>query len=148
MVGTVKMLLTRCALDQPECLVDVEALGRQQDGRHAARDLHQLVDAGAVRQRRDHQRGVVLRGAGHEVGEMVGDDKRHLAVGQHRRLGAAGGARGEEEPAGIVVLDRGIFNPGARVRGDRIAQGLLAERALADPPGEAERRARSLTAAA
>ena len=55
-------------LDQPERLVDVEPLGGQQDGRHAARGLHQLVHAGAVRQRRHHQRGIVLGGAGHEVG--------------------------------------------------------------------------------
>ena len=46
-------------LDQPERLVDVELLRRQQDGRHAARGLHQLMHAGAVRQRRHHQRGVV-----------------------------------------------------------------------------------------
>ena len=128
MVGTVKMLLTRWRLDQPEGLVDIEALRGQQDGRHAARGLHELVHAGAVRQRRHHQRGVVLGGAGHQVGEVIGDDKGHLAVGQHRRLGTPGGAGGEEEPAGIVVLDRGVVDDGAGMRRDRFAQGCLAER--------------------
>jgi hypothetical protein len=99
-VGTVKMLLTRCALDQPESFCDVELFRWQQDGRHAARGLHELVHAGAVRQRRDHQRGVGLRRARHQVGEMIGDHERHLAMGQHRRLGAPRGAGGEEEPAG------------------------------------------------
>ena len=68
----------------------------------------ELMHAGAMRQRRDHQRGVLLGGAGHQIGEMVGHHKGHLAMGQHRRLGSACGARGEEEPAGIVIVDRGI----------------------------------------
>ena len=109
-----KMLLTRWRLDQPERLVDIEALRWQQDGRHAARGLHELMHAGAMRQRRHHQRRVMLRGAGHQVGEMIGHDKGHLAVGQHRRLGAPGGARGEEEPAGIVVLDRRVLDRSRR----------------------------------
>ena len=131
-------------LDQPERLVDVESLRRQQDGRHAARGLHQLMHAGAMRQRRHHQRGIMLGGAGHQVGEMVGDHEGHLAMGQHRRLGAPGGAGGEEEPAGIVVLDGGVVEPRARMRRDRLAHRSLAESALADPPGELERRARRL----
>ena len=73
---------------------------------------------------------------------MIGDDKGHLAVGQHRRLGAARGARGEEEPAGIVILDRGILDVDAGMGRDRLADGCLAESALADPPGESQRRAR------
>ena len=43
------------ALDQPERLVDIETLGRKANGRHAARGLHELMDAGAMRQRRYHQ---------------------------------------------------------------------------------------------
>ena len=42
---------------------------RQQDGRHPARGLHQLMNAGAVRQWRHHQRSVILGGIGHQVGE-------------------------------------------------------------------------------
>ena len=126
-------------LDQPERLVDVEFFRRQQDGRHAPRGLHQLVHAGAMRQRRHHQRGVLLGGAGHQVGKMVGDDKGHLAVGQHRRLGTARGAGGEEEPAGIVIVDRGIGDLVVRMRRDRLADGLLAKGALADPPDELQR---------
>ena len=126
-------------LDQAERLVDVELLGRQQDGRHAARGLHQLMHAGAMRQRRHHQRGVRFRGARHQIGEMIGHHKGHLAMGQHRRLGTPRGARGEEEPAGIVVVDRGIRDFRAGMRRDRFADGFLAESALADPPDEFER---------
>jgi hypothetical protein len=57
-------------------------------------------------QRRDHQRSIRLRRAGHQVGEMICHHKGHLAVGENGCLGAAGGAGGEEEPAGIVVIDR------------------------------------------
>ena len=60
-------------------------------------------------------------------------------MGQHRRLGAPGGAGGEEEPAGIVVVDRGVLDPGAGMRRDHLAHRLLAEGALADPPDEFER---------
>ena len=126
-------------LDQAERLGNVEFFRRQQDGRHAARGLHQLMHAGAMRQRRHHQRGVLFGGAGHQVGEMVGDDKGHLAVGQHRRLGASRGAGGEEEPAGVVVVDRGVLDLGAGMGSDRRAYGDLAEGPLADPPDEFER---------
>ncbi len=127
------------AFDQPEGLADIETIRRQQDGRHAARGLHELMDARAMRQRRHHQRRVMLGGAGHEVAEVIGHHKGHLAMGQHRRLGAPGGAGGEEEPAGVVVLDRSILDPGAGMRLDRRADGLLAEGALADPPDKFER---------
>ena len=138
------------ALDQPEGLVDVEALGRQQHGRRAARDLRQLVDARAVRQRRHHQRGVALGRAGHQVGEMVGDDEGHLAMGQHRRLGAAGGAGGEEEPARDRRARRRRCRTGAAgMARDDLAHATLAEGALADAPGEARAPAlRGATAAA
>jgi hypothetical protein len=68
-------------------------------------EMHQLVHARAMRQRRHHQRGIGLGGARHEIAEMVGDDETHLAMGQHGGLGTPGRARGEEEPAGIVMLD-------------------------------------------
>ena len=125
--------------DQAERFGDIEFFGRQQDGRHAARGLHELVHAGAVRQRRDHQRGVALRRAGRQVGQMIGHHKGHLAMGEHRRLGTAGGAGGEEEPAGIVVVDRGVIDFGTGVRRDHLAHRPLAERALTDPPDEFER---------
>ena len=126
-------------LDQPERFGDIEFLRRQQDGRHAARGLHELVHAGAMRQRRDHQRGIGLRRARHQVGEMICHHKGHLAVGEHRRLGAAGGAGGEEEPAGIVVIDRCVIDLGARMIGDHAAHGFFAKRPLADPPDEFQR---------
>ena len=135
------MLLTRWVSISRKASSMSKRSDRQQDGRHAARRLHELVHAGAMRQRRDHQRGILLRGAGHEISEMVGHHEGHLAMGQHRRLGTPGGARGEEEPAGIVILDRGILDPRARMRRDCFAHRGLAERALADPPGEGERRA-------
>ena len=132
-------------LDQPERLVDIEALRRQQDGRHAARGLHELMHAGAMRQRRHHQRGVIFRGAGHQVGQVIGHHKGHLAVGQHRGLGASRGARGEEEPAGIVVVDRGLRRSLCRACAAIASLTDLSPKlALADPPDEAERRARRL----
>ena len=130
----------RCVLDQPEGLFDVEALGRQQDGRHAARGLHQLMHAGAMGQRRDHQRRVGLGRTGHQVAQMIGHHKGHLAMGQHCCLGSACRARGEEEPAGIVIVDRSVFEAAPRAwRRYRLAHRLLGEGALADPPGERER---------
>lgn len=124
-------------LDQPEGFGNVEALGRQQDGRGRPRGLHQLMHAGSVRQRRDHQRGVLLGGPGRQVGEMVGDDKPHLAVGQHGRLGTACRAGREEEPAGVVVLDGCVGNRGAGMSRNRLAHRALAEAAIAtDPPAE------------
>jgi hypothetical protein len=58
-------------------------------------------------------------------------------MGQHRGLGTAGGARGEEKPAGIVILDRGILDINAGMRLDRIPHRAFAEHTLlADPPGE------------
>ena len=127
-------------LDQAKRLGDIELLGRKQNGRHAARGLHELVNAGAMRQRRHHQRGIGLRGTRHQVGEMVGDDEGHLAMGQHGRLGTSGGARSEEEPAGIVVVDRRILDLDAGLRRDHVAHGALAKTAVTDPPDEFERR--------
>ncbi len=76
---------------------------------------------------------------------MVGHHKRHLAMGEHRRLGAAGGAGGEEEPAGIVVVDARLLHFRIRLRSDCLGDAALAECAgLADAPGECQCRARRL----
>ncbi|MNU08058.1 hypothetical protein D3C72_2539400 [compost metagenome] len=56
------------------------------------RHLHQLVNTRAMRKRGNDDGGVARSGAGHQIAEMVGDDESHLAMGEHRRLGAAGGA--------------------------------------------------------
>ena len=88
-------------LDQAERLRDVEILGRQQDGRHAARGLHRMMHARAVRERR-HDQGTSSSVVPASVGKMVHNHKGHLAVGQYRRLRAARGARCEEEPAGSL----------------------------------------------
>src|ERR1700722_15966762 len=73
---------------------------------------------------------------------MIVHDKGHLAVRQHRGLGAPGGAGGEEEPAGSVDLDPRFPYLRVRMRGYRFADGFLAERALSDAPNKGERRAR------
>ena len=65
-------------------------------------------------------------------------------MGQHRGLGSPRGAGREEEPAGIVVLDGSVVEPGPRMRRYRFAHRLLGEGALADPPRESERGARRL----
>jgi len=62
---------------------------------------------------------------------MIGDDKAHLAMGQHRGLGAASGARGEEEPAGIVMLDRDVLDHVTGLRCNGISHRAFAERGLA-----------------
>ena len=124
------------ALDQLPGGGDVEALGGHQHGLHAAGDLGELVDAGAVRERRDDERGVGRGEARHQVAEVVDDDEGHLAVGQHRGLRPAGGAGGEEEPAGVVALDRHLGGGLAHVLGDERVPGG-AEAGLADRDGEA-----------
>ena len=70
----------------------------------AARDLHR---AGARPRRATAARPPARRpprvAPGIRSRQVVGDDERHLAMGQHRRLGPPGRARREEEPARIVV---------------------------------------------
>ena len=131
-------------LNEPERLVDVETLRRKQNSRHAARGLNELVDSGAMRQRRHDKRGIVLGRAGRKVCKVVGYDKRHLAMGQHRRLGSSGSTRSKKEPARIIVVDPRLFHARAGVRRNRLADRVLAERPLANPPDECERRARLL----
>ena len=92
------------ALHQCPGLVDIEAVARQKDRLHRARHLHELMDPRPMRERRDHQRGIRMGRAGHQVAEMVRDHEGHLAMGEHGGLRAPGRAGGEEEPARIVVL--------------------------------------------
>ena len=103
-------------LDQPPGFLAVQPLAGQQDRGGAAGDLRQRVDAGAVRQRRHHQRGILLRRRRHQVAQMVADDIIHLAMRQHAGLGPAGGAGGVEEPGRMVAVHVG--RPG-QLRGVR-----------------------------
>ena len=125
MVGTVKMLVMRHCSTSAQTAAGVEAVAGWKHGLGGAGDLDELVDSGAVRQGRHDKGGVPVPRAGHEVAEVVGDDKGHLAVGEHGGLGPAGGAGGEEEPAGVVVLDVGDRRGLAVVPGD---QGVVVVR--------------------
>ena len=90
-------------LDQAPGLLAVQPLARQQHGRRAARHLRQSMHAGAMRQRRHHQRDVMLGRRRHQVAQMVADDVFHLAVRQHARLRPPGGAGGIEEPRRMIM---------------------------------------------
>jgi hypothetical protein len=72
------------------------------------------MNASAVRERGDHEGGVVLRRARHQIAEMIGDHERQLPMREDSRLRPARGARREEEPARVVILD-GCF-PGLAAR--------------------------------
>ena len=65
-----------------------------------------------------------MRRAGEKVADVVRQDEGHLPVRQDGGLRAPGRAGGEEEPAGIVVLD--IRNAGlpAGMRGDGLPAGI------------------------
>ena len=89
---------------------------RLQQHRFHARHLCELVDAGAVRQRRNYQRGIGVGRARHQVAQVVRHHERHLPVGEHGGLGSPGGAGGEEEPARIVVLDEATAGASPRWR--------------------------------
>ncbi len=56
-------------LDQRPDLRGVELLAGGHHRHRAARDLGELVDPGAMRQRRDDEGRVALRGARHQVGQ-------------------------------------------------------------------------------
>ena len=105
MVGTVNMLVTRCRSTSRQASAQSSRSPDSSTRRRAARHLRQRVHAGAVRQRRDHQRHVVLGGAGHQVAQMVADDVLHLPMRQHARLRPAGGAGGVEEPGRMIAGD-------------------------------------------
>ncbi len=102
------------ALDELPGRLRVERVAGHQHAERAARDLGQGVDTGAVRERGGDERRVGLGRARHQVAQVVDHDEGHLAVGEHRRLGPAGGARGEEKPQRVVVVDRGRFGGGRR----------------------------------
>ena len=91
--------------DQPPGLIGVEPVSREEHGLDPARHLHELMDAGPMRERRQDEGGVPVGGARHQVAEVVRDHEGHLAVRQHRGLGTARRARRVEEPAWIVMLD-------------------------------------------
>ena len=93
------------AFDSCPGFVDVEPIAREQHRLGGPRDLCELMDARTMRQRRNHQGRVRLRGARHQVAEVVGDDERHLPMSEDRSLGPPRRARGEEEPARVVMLD-------------------------------------------
>jgi hypothetical protein len=73
----------------------------------------------------------VVRCAGHQIAQMIGDDESHLSVRQHGSLRAAGRARGEKEPAGIVVFDCGIRSNASLMFADYCLI-IVAERRCAD----------------
>ena len=76
--------------NQAPGLLAVQPFAREQDRGGAARDLWQSVDAGAVRQRRHHQRDVVLRGCRHQVAKMIAD---HIIPSGHGSAPRPWGAR-------------------------------------------------------
>ena len=106
--------------DEGPGLGRVEPVGRGQHARGAPGDLSQRVDTGAVRQRGDDERNVVLGGAGHEVAQVVRDDEGELPVGEDAGLGAAGGAGGVEEPGRVVAVHVGQGGRGRVGLGQRV----------------------------
>ena len=93
-------------LHEREDLGRVEPAARQQHARHAARDLHHLVQPRAVRKRGDDERTIgAVRQAGHQVGQVVGDDELQLPMGQHARFRTPGRAGRVEEPGRVVAID-------------------------------------------
>ncbi len=97
------------------------------------------MNTGAVRQRRDAERGIRVGAAGHQVAEMVGDDEAHMAMRQHPRLRPPSGARGEEEPAGIIIFHIRHGRRRAAMRGEH-GLVILAPRRRADADRAAKRR--------
>ncbi len=98
---------------------DIETFARHQHGGGAARDLRQGMHAGAVRQRRDHQRNVLFGGARHQIAQMVANDVIHLAMRQHARFWPPGGAGGVEEPRRMVAIDIGRTGDDVGTGGER-----------------------------
>ena len=124
------------ALDQPVGFVDIEAVRGEKNRRNSAGGLHQLVDARPMREGRNHEGGVLLGRARHEVAEVVCDHEGHLPMGQDRGFRAPGRAGRKEKPAGVVVIDPGIGHRRPCMRGDHRLERGLAEGAVADAPNE------------
>ena len=104
----------------------VQARARHQHGGRATRHVEQHVHARAMRERRHGNGAVVLGGARDQIGQVVGHHKGHLPVRQHRSLGLASGARGVEEPQGVVVGDGGFGDTRASVIAVRRHQRFVA----------------------
>ena len=113
-------------LHQAPGLVAVQFVTGRQDAGSAPGDVDQRMDAGTVGQRSQDQRTRMLIQARHQVGDVVGDDKRHLAVGQHPGLGMARGARGVEKPQRVVVRHFGRTEAGLQ-RAALLQQLLVAQ---------------------
>ena len=79
-------------LDQAPRLLAIQPFAGKQDRGGSPRDLRQCVDAGAMRQRRHHQRRILLGRVRHQVAQMVAHDIIHLPVRQHARFRPPGGA--------------------------------------------------------
>ena len=94
-------------LDELPGLLAVQPFAGQQHGDGAACHLAQRMNAGAMRQRRHHQRGVLLRRARHQIAQMVADHVFHLPMRQHAGLRSSRGPRGVEEPRRIIAIDIG-----------------------------------------
>ena len=129
--------------ERPEDL-GLQLVRGQQHGRRAAGDVEQRMNPRAVRQRRHRDRTVVLVGAGDEVGKVVRDHERHLAVGQHRRLGPPGRARGVEVPQRRVGADLGDGRRRAEILLQEFVETDLAVARLADRDDMAQLRGRGL----
>ena len=67
MVGDGEHIADAMTLYQPPGLLAVQPLAAQQDGYRPPGNLAEGMNTGAVRQRGNHQRGILLGGAGHEV---------------------------------------------------------------------------------
>ena len=90
------------------------------------------MNASAVRERCYHGRNVRLIGPGDEVCQVIGHDKRHLAVREHTGLWSACRTGGIEEPAGIVFRDFRRQKLTTEVLCHQVFIALLARTRIAD----------------
>ena len=121
--------------EQAEDLVRLERAGLRHDVDPHPRHMRHHVEAGAVAHRRGVQDRVAGRGRVH-LGQIRKARLREIAMGEHRALRPAGGARGIEQPGEIVArarLDR------RRIGGE---QRVIFVAADDDQPLEARRRMR------
>jgi hypothetical protein len=136
MVGTVNMLLMR---QRDSTSAQTSAGSNFSLARPAARSARRArpAPAGGCRRRataarRPARRRHCRRCLGHQVAQVVGDDEGHLPMRQHRRLGPAGGAGGEEEPAGIVAVDGDRGRAAPMWRSIRVSRSVAKSRADGD----------------